>query len=84
MTFIHAANVAFIKIKNGGFIMELVTRRAVGKFCSSPKKIIRDGSGAYLYRAERQEAETYYNGKKVAAPRKNTIYHAGNYFKIKL
>lgn len=63
--------------------MELVTRRAVGKFCSSPQKIIRDGSGAYLYRAERQETVTYYNGKKVETPRKDTIYHAGNYFKIK-
>lgn len=63
--------------------MELVTRRAVGKFCASPQKIIRDGSGAYLYRAEHQEATTYYNGKKVVAQRKDTIYHAGSYFKIK-
>lgn len=63
--------------------MEMITRRAVGKFCSSPQRITRDGSGAYLYRAERQETATYYNGKKVAAPRKDTIYHAGNYFKIK-
>ena len=66
--------------------MELVTRRAVGKFCSTPQKITRDGSGAYLYRAERQQVETYYlyyNGKKVAAARKDTVYHAGNYFKIK-
>lgn len=63
--------------------MELVTRRAVCKFYSTPQKIIRDGSGTYLYRAERQETTTYYNGKKVAAPRKDTIYHAGNYFKIK-
>ena len=63
--------------------MELVTRRAVGKFCSAPQKITRDGSGAYLYRAERQEVTTYYNGKKVAAQRKDTIYHAGSYFKIK-
>lgn len=63
--------------------MELVTRVAVSKFCSSPQKIVRDGSGAYLYRAERQEVTTYYNGKKVAAPRKDTIYHAGNCFKIK-
>ena len=64
--------------------MELVTRRAVSKFCSAPQKITRDGSGAYLYRAERQEIATYCNGKKVVAPRKDTIYHAGNYFKIKL
>ena len=61
--------------------MEMITRRAVGKFCSSPRRITRDGSGAYLYRAERQDVETYYNGKKVVAPRKDTIYHAGNYFK---
>lgn len=63
--------------------MELVTRRAVGKFCSTPRKITRDGTGAFLYRAERKETATYYNGKKVVAPRKDTIYHAGNYFKIK-
>lgn len=65
--------------------MELVTRRAVSKFCASPQKITRDGSGAYLYRAERQDAAaaTYYNGKKVAPARKDTIYHAGSYFKIK-
>ena len=63
--------------------MELVTRRAVSKFCSAPQKITRDGTGAYLYRAERREIATYYNGKKVEAPRKDTIYHAGNYFKIK-
>lgn len=63
--------------------MELVTRQAVGRFCSTPQKITRDGSGAYLYRAERQQVETYYNGKKVAAARKDTIYHAGSYFKIK-
>ena len=64
--------------------MELVTRRAVGKFCASPQKITRDGSGAYLYRAERSETVTYYNGRKVAPARKDTVYHAGNYFKIKL
>ena len=63
--------------------MELVTRRAVSKFCSAPQKITRDGTGAYLYRAERKEVTTYYNGKKVEAPRKDTIYHAGSYFKIK-
>lgn len=63
--------------------MELVTRRAVGRFCSVPQKITRDGTGAFLYRAERQETVTYYNGKKVVAPRKDTIYHAGSYFKIK-
>ena len=64
--------------------METITRRAVSKFCSAPQKITRDGTGAYLYRAERKEETTYYyNGKKVAAPRKNTIYHAGKYFKIK-
>lgn len=63
--------------------MELVTRRAVSKFCASPQKITRDGSGAYLYRAERKQVETYYNGKKVVAQRKDTIFHAGNYYKIK-
>lgn len=63
--------------------MELITRRAVGRFCSAPRKIIRDGSGAFLYRAEHKETATYYNGKKVVAPRKDTIYHAGSYFKIK-
>lgn len=63
--------------------MELVTRMAVGKFCSSPQKITRDGSGAYLHRAERKEVEIYYNGKKVAPARKDTVYHAGHFFKIK-
>ena len=63
--------------------MELVTRREVGKFFRAPQKITRDGTGAYLYRAERKDIATYYNGKKVVAPRKETIYHAGNYFKIK-
>ena len=63
--------------------MELATRRAIGNFCQYPQKITRDGTGAYLYRAERKEVVTYYNGKKVAAPRKDTIYHAGSYFKIK-
>ena len=63
--------------------MELVTRRDISKFCSAPQKITRDGTGAYLYRAERKEVVTYYNGKKVAAPCNDTIYHAGSYFKIK-
>ena len=63
--------------------MELATRRAIGKFCRKKKKITRDGTGAYLYRAERKEVVTYYNGKKVAAPCNHTIYHAGSYFKIK-
>lgn len=63
--------------------MELVTRQAVGRFCGAPQKITRDGSGAYLYRAEHKETATYYNGKKVVSPRKDTIYHAGSYFKIK-
>nr|DAU40991.1 MAG TPA: hypothetical protein [Bacteriophage sp.] len=63
--------------------MELVTRRAVNKFCASPQKITRDGSGAYLYRAERRDVTTYYNGKKVAPARKDTVYHAGSYYKIK-
>ena len=63
--------------------METITRRDMSKFCSAPQKITRDGSGAYLYRAERKEVGTYYNGKKVVAQRKDTIYHAGNYFKIK-
>lgn len=63
--------------------MELVTRRAVSKFCSAPQKITRDGTGAFLYRAEHEETATYYNGKKVAAARKDTVYHAGHFFKIK-
>lgn len=65
--------------------MELVTRRAVSKFCSSPQKITRDGSGAYLYRAERQDAAiaTYYNGRKVAPARRDIVYHAGKCYKIK-
>ena len=63
--------------------MELVTRRAVSKFFSSPQKITRDGSGAYLYRAERQETTTYYNGKKVEPEKRDTVYHAGHFFKIK-
>ena len=63
--------------------METITRRDISKFCSTPQKITRDGTGAYLYRAERKEVETYYNGKKVESTRKDTIYHAGNYFKIK-
>ena len=63
--------------------METITRRDISKFYSAPQKITRDGTGAYLYRAERKEVTTYYNGKKVVAPRKDTIYNAGNYFKIK-
>lgn len=65
--------------------MENITRRAVSKFCASPQKITRDGSGAYLYRAERQDtaAATYYNGRKVEPARKDTVYHAGSYYKIK-
>ena len=63
--------------------MELATRREISKFCSAPQKITRDGSGAYLYRAERKETTTYYNGKKVVPAKRDTVYHAGNYFKIK-
>ena len=63
--------------------MESITRRDISKFCNSPKKIIRDGSGAYLYRAERQNVTTYYDGKKVVPAKRDTIYHAGHFFKIK-
>ena len=60
-----------------------ILEKSTARYFGNMQKITRDGSGAYLYRAERQEVTTYYNGKKVAAPRKDTIYHAGNYFKIK-
>ena len=63
--------------------MESITRRDISKFCSAPQKIIRDGYGAYLYRAERQEVTTYYNGKKVEPAKRDTVYHAGHFFKIK-
>ena len=61
-----------------------VLEKSTARYFGTVQKITRDGSGAYLYRAERKEVTTYYNGKKVAAPRKDTIYHAGHYFKIKL
>ena len=60
-----------------------ILQKSTARYFGTVQKITRDGSGAYLYRAERQEVTTYYNGKKVESPRKNTIYHAGNYFKIK-
>ena len=60
-----------------------ILQKHTAQYFGALQKITRDGSGAYLYRAERQDVVTYYNGKKVAAPRKYTIYHAGNYFKIK-
>lgn len=63
--------------------MELVTRKAVSKFCASPSKIIRDGSGAYLYRADKSDLGNYHDGKKVQPTRKSTIYHAGHLLKIK-
>ena len=60
-----------------------VLEKSTARYFGTVQKITRDGTGAYLYRAERQEIATYYNGKKVESPRKDTIYHAGNYFKIK-
>lgn len=60
-----------------------ILEKSTARYFGTVQKIIRDGSGAYLYRAERKEIATYYNGKKVAEPRKETIYHAGKYFKIK-
>lgn len=60
-----------------------ILEKNTARYFGTVQKITRDGTGAFLYRAERQEVTTYYNGKKVAAPRKDTIYHAGNYFKIK-
>lgn len=63
--------------------MELVTRLDISKFCITPQKITRDGTGTYLYRAKRQDTETYYNGKKVAPAKRDTVYHAGHFFKIK-
>ena len=60
-----------------------ILEKSTARYFGTVQKITRDGTGAYLYRAERKETTTYYNGKKVAAPRKEIIYHAGNYFKIK-
>lgn len=63
--------------------MELITRKAVGRFCSTPSKIIRDGTGAYLYRRDNSEIGSYHDGKEVKTAKKDTIYHAGHFFKIK-
>ena len=60
-----------------------VLEKSTARYFGTVQKITRDGTGAYLYRAERKDVTTYYNGKKVESPRKDTIYHAGNYFKIK-
>ena len=62
--------------------MNILQNRTAQYFCTM-QKITRDGSGAYLYRAERKETTTYYNGKKVVPAKRDTVYHAGNYFKIK-
>ena len=55
--------------------MELVTRRDISKFCSTPQKITRDGTGAYLYRAEPQDVATYYNGKLYSCAVILLFYH---------
>ena len=60
-----------------------VLQKHTAQYFSTMQKITRDGSGAYLYRAERKETTTYYNGKKVVPAKRDTVYHAGNYFKIK-
>ena len=60
-----------------------ILEKSTARYFGTVKKIIRDGSGAYLYRAERQDTETYYNGKKVAPAKRDTVYHAGHFFKIK-
>lgn len=63
--------------------MEIITRRAVGKFCATPSKITRDGTGAYLYKASKSELGGYHNGKRMDTVKKDTVYHAGHFFKIK-
>lgn len=63
--------------------MESITRKEVGKFCATPSKIIRDGSGAYLYKKNNCKLGDYYNGKRTTETKKDTVYRAGNLFKIK-
>lgn len=63
--------------------MELVTRKAVSEFCATPSKIIRDGTGAYLYKKDNSELGSYHNGKRMDTVKKDTVYHAGHFFKIK-
>lgn len=63
--------------------MEIITRKAVGKFCATPSKITRDGTGAYLYKPSKSELGQYSDGRRVDAVKKDTVYHAGNFFKIK-
>ena len=63
--------------------MEMITRKAVGKFCASPLKITRDGTGTYLYKKPNTVLGSYRDGKRVQPTRKDTIYHAGHLLKIK-
>ena len=63
--------------------MESITHRAVGKFCATPSKIIRDGTGAYLYRADNLDLGSYHDGKRMDTVKKDTVYNAGHFFKIK-
>ena len=60
-----------------------ILEKSTARYFGNVQKIIRDGSGAYLYRAERKEEVTYYNGKKVVPAKRDTVYHAGHFFKIK-
>ena len=60
-----------------------ILQKNTAQYFGTLQKITRDGSGAYLYRAERQQVTTYYNGKKVAPAKRDTVYHAGHFFKIK-
>lgn len=63
--------------------METITCRAVRKFCATPSKITRDGTGAYLYRQDNSNLGNYHNGKRMDTVKKDTVYHAGHFFKIK-
>ena len=60
-----------------------ILQKSTARYFGTMQKITRDGSGAYLYRAERKEVGTYYNGKKVVPAKRDTVYHAGHFFKIK-
>ena len=57
-----------------------ILQKHTAQYFGAMQKITRDGTGAYLYRAERKETTTYYNGKKVVPAKRDTVYHARNYF----
>ena len=38
---------------------------SLNKFFGSKTRIIRDGSGAYVYRAAKSDLGTYHNGKEI-------------------